>query len=186
MKKLLILYFIIFIAKGYSQCTASVSANYTTPTCSTCCNGVITASMVGTICGPISCPTLQPLGITSCTGVWNNLCPGNYTVVIQDGGCCGNLICSVLLTSGTTAVKDFLVETDIKICPNPVSNFLHFNSEQYFEIETQIEIVNYLGKPVLKTDFRNEIDVSSLPDGVYTLLINSKGKITLKRLIIAK
>lgn len=64
----------------------------------------------------------------------------------------------------------------IKIYPNPVSNTLHIESEQYFEAGTVIEITNTLGQTVLKLNYTNEIDVSSLSEGYYHLKIINPDK----------
>lgn len=55
--------------------------------------------------------------------------------------------------------------------PNPVSNILNIASEQYFRDGTEIEITNYLGQTVLKSIFKNEIDVSLISQGCYILKI---------------
>ena len=67
-------------------------------------------------------------------------------------------------------------EYSVKVYPNPASNTLHFESEQYFEAGTEIEIANTLGQTVLKINYTNEIDVSSLSPGYYILKIISSDK----------
>jgi hypothetical protein len=64
----------------------------------------------------------------------------------------------------------------VKIYPNPVSNILHIETEQYFEKGAEIEITNTLGQIVLKTIFKNEIDVSPFTNGCYFLRIISADK----------
>jgi hypothetical protein len=70
----------------------------------------------------------------------------------------------------------------IKIFPNPVSNIMNLTDEKNNFQNSEIEIANYFGQTVLKTEFKNQIDVSELASGFYTLLIkdNSPGVITKK------
>jgi hypothetical protein len=62
------------------------------------------------------------------------------------------------------------------ICyPNPADNLLHFLGEQN-ELENSIvEISNVLGQVILKLSYKNEIDVSQLTSGYYTVKIITKG-----------
>jgi hypothetical protein len=73
-------------------------------------------------------------------------------------------------------IKEHKVDETISIYPNPVSNTLFLSSEQYFEKGTEIEITNLLGQTVLKLNYSNEIDVSSLPSGCYILKMMSPAK----------
>jgi hypothetical protein len=71
-------------------------------------------------------------------------------------------------------VNEILSKDYIKIYPNPVSNILHIESEQYFEAGTQIEITNCLGQVVFKSLFKKELDVSRLNSGCYFILISNE------------
>jgi hypothetical protein len=62
----------------------------------------------------------------------------------------------------------------IKIYPNPTLTFLNISSESKSFKNSEIEITNYLGQTVLKTEYSNTIDVSKLANGIYTLKIVSK------------
>jgi len=60
---------------------------------------------------------------------------------------------------------------DIKIFPNPASDWLKIETEKY--IITSVRIIDILGKDVIKiNDFENEkIYIGNLPNGVYRILI---------------
>jgi hypothetical protein len=73
-------------------------------------------------------------------------------------------------------IEEYSNSHSIKIYPNPVSNTLYIESEKYFEAGTEIEITNTLGQIVLKTSFKNEIDVSSFSNGCYFLKIINADK----------
>ncbi len=65
---------------------------------------------------------------------------------------------------------------NINFYPNPVLSFLNISSEQNNFQKSNIEITNYLGQTVLKTPFKNQLDVSSLSPGYYFIKINSDEK----------
>ena len=76
-------------------------------------------------------------------------------------------------------------ESNLLFHPNPVSDMLHIVSNKNFEKE--IEIINYLGQTVLKTEFKKEIDVSAFPNGIYFLqLKNNSGNSVTKKLVVSK
>jgi hypothetical protein len=87
MKNLITIYIIAAISfmsyKSTGQCTTPISLSIMTAsaTCSICCNGSATLIPSG------GCPaysyTINP-SITSFTSI----CPGNYTVLVMDAGCC--------------------------------------------------------------------------------------------------
>lgn len=59
----------------------------------------------------------------------------------------------------------------LKIYPNPVSNTLYIESEQYFESGAEVEITNALGQIVFKRGFKKEIDLSEISSGYYFLKV---------------
>ncbi|MBP7810081.1 MAG: T9SS type A sorting domain-containing protein [Bacteroidia bacterium] len=80
---------------------------------------------------------------------------------------------SICFTSCLAGINDFNFNTQVKIYPNPVSNTMHVDSEQYFEDGTEIEISNTLGQTVLKLPNNSEIDVSNISNGCYILQITT-------------
>lgn len=72
----------------------------------------------------------------------------------------------------------------IKVFPNPVSNILKIENKQNNFQNSQLEIINSLGQTVLKTEFKNQIDVSELASGFYTLLLkDNTGSVITKKII---
>jgi N-acetylneuraminic acid mutarotase len=64
----------------------------------------------------------------------------------------------------------------MSVCPNPVRNILNIS----FDSNTQkiaIEISNNMGQIILKQDFSDQIDVSSLAQGSYFLKVIDQGKV---------
>ena len=161
MRKLLAILFITLVVNVFGQCPYTLTASATPATCSTCCNGVITSTASGFGCEPTTF-SLQPIGLGSPNGTWSNLCPGNYTVMLGSGCCivsCG----PITVNGGPTQIKESeILNYQIKLYPNPVSNTLYISSEQSEFKNAQIEISNYLGQTILKQSLKNEIDVSWL------------------------
>ena len=82
--KIFVLIIALFISNNsIGQCTTSISISIMTSsaTCSTCCNGSATLIPSGG-CPPYTY-TFSP-AISSFTSI----CPGNYTVIVTDAGCC--------------------------------------------------------------------------------------------------
>jgi hypothetical protein len=93
----------------------------------------------------------------------------NYVSQLLDEttGNCGN----------TTAIPDKEIETLISIYPNPVSSSftIEFNSADQ---DAMLEIRNTLGqlisKETIRTPCKHEVNVGTLPQGVYVLSIKTK------------
>jgi hypothetical protein len=72
----------------------------------------------------------------------------------------------------------------IKVFPNPVSNILKIENGQNNLQNSKLEIINSFGQTVLKTEFKNQIDVSELANGFYTLLIkDNSGSVITKKFV---
>lgn len=68
-------------------------------------------------------------------------------------------------------IKELSTNSHFYVYPNPVSNILHIESKQVFEAGAEIEIINTLGQIVSKQRFNNEIDLTELSSGYYTLKV---------------
>ncbi len=80
-------------------------------------------------------------------------------------------------------IEDGLPNTDIKVYPNPASDYIQIERQNVRE-EEQFTLIDMLGKQVLIRNLNSEnetIDVSGLAKGNYTFIIgNSTGKIVLR------
>jgi hypothetical protein len=77
-----------------------------------------------------------------------------------------------------------LQSLDFKIYPNPTNQVLNIEIPQNTE-GPSIEIYNAMGKVVLKTKQLN-IDVSTLPTGIYFVQIKTKDRVGVKRFVVNK
>jgi Secretion system C-terminal sorting domain len=75
----------------------------------------------------------------------------------------------------TTAIKDYLeTDMDIKMYPNPAKNFISVEYES--ETTEHLEIFNSSGIKVIDTEISSgqQLNISKLPSGIYTLHIQSR------------
>ena len=105
---------------------------------------------------------------------------GTWTenTAITESGCGGNLSSSNSTMTGdvhttTLAVGD-LSKGKIQMFPNPVTDFINVSG---VENAKSIIISNMAGQEILRTDFKNKLNVSQLTKGVYIIKItNSEGQ----------
>lgn len=72
------------------------------------------------------------------------------------------------LHTSTLAVNDFS-KGQIKMFPNPVLDYITIKG---IDNAKNIVIINMEGQEILKTDFKDRLDVTQLQKGVYFLRIN--------------
>lgn len=137
------------------------------------------------------CVTLDPTGNIYLTGFSDSTSPNS----ISTPGCHQAMPATVaydiflvkFFDSGTTGIietKDFS-NSSINIYPNPTKGNLFVsdkNNIEYFEME----LTNHLGQTILKTEFKNQIDVSELSNGLYFLKLKSENQEITRKIIIAK
>lgn len=99
---------------------------------------------------------------------------GVGNIYISDPG--SNSIRIICNTSCLSGINEIENKNNFLIYPNPVSNTLYISSETNEFKDSEIEIINCLGQKVLKSRYKNEIDVSSLASGCYLLKITTAEK----------
>jgi hypothetical protein len=81
----------------------------------------------------------------------------------------------VINKSGITRLNEFMPEfSELQLFPNPVINELNILHTENLDENTLLEVINSMGQTVIKTNYTNKIDVSSLTNGVYFLKLSSK------------
>ncbi len=100
---------------------------------------------------------------------------GNYQVEVTDANGCTN-------RSGPIAVENLAVgnslinESGITIYPNPAGNKLYINSQA----PVNCTITTPHGQILKITEQQTEIDISSLPNGMYILILSDENGIKAK------
>ncbi len=80
-------------------------------------------------------------------------------------------------------VVDIDFDNQINIYPNPTQSILQVNSDIGID---DYKVFNNLGQLVLSNKYENEIDISNLPEGSYSILFRSGEKLSNKKFIKIK
>lgn len=123
-----------------------------------------------------------PNGYTATTKNITGLDTGSYTLVVTDNnGCTGSNTFDIMLTG----VED-LVANSYRLYPNPANTVLTLETERQID---QVTVYNLLGAPVYQESNisgKKNLNVSSLPQGVYTIVVSSEGKESYTRFTIKR
>ena len=105
---------------------------------------------------------------------------GAYSIYLEGNGAYHSIYQDSVFFIGVTQINTLnKLDNLMFLIPNPTSNFISIQGIENSEKEaSNISIYNSLGRRVilLKNQFQN-IDISNLPDGFYTLNYNN-GKIS--------
>ncbi|MEA1887159.1 MAG: cellulase family glycosylhydrolase [Bacteroidota bacterium] len=73
---------------------------------------------------------------------------------------------------------------DIKVYPNPASQYLYL--ESYGGIEMNVQIRDLTGKKILHKDFTSflELNISDIPPGIYIIMVSDSGKLICRRKLV--
>ncbi len=106
----------------------------------------------------------QAVGNTQTISITGN---GQYTVEVTDAnGCVGVSIPYVVSAPNGLGVNT-ITKDDVKIYPNPASATVHIQAP----VKVNVIINGIDGKEVLKADDAKDINISNLPDAVYTISV---------------
>ncbi len=160
MKKLSLLIVIVLAIKfdciGQCSTPVTISLNITPESCLACCDGNIQVIPSGG-CLPYSftiTPNTSP----------NNFCSGNYTVTVQDAGCCP--VVSQTTSVGTpTGIYDNINVNKISVGPNPSNEHFLIKASSH---ET-LRVINYLGREIVI------IELNEKNNYTYDLLLKDSG-----------
>lgn len=103
--------------------------------------------------------------------------PSKFEIHDNATGCASTAELEAACVLGT----DHLIETSLTISPNPASTYLTLDAD--FQVE-QVHVIDMTGKQVTVKTAGNQIDVSSLPAGFYTLQLNNNRHFAIGRFVI--
>jgi hypothetical protein len=83
------------------------------------------------------------------------------------------------VASGTTAVQETALTSDIQIFPNPTKNVFHVRGDNI----SDIEILNLAGTLVFKNNSTTRIDMTNFKNGIYLVRINQGNKTVVIKLV---
>jgi len=84
--------------------------------------------------------------------------------------------------AGTTNINNTLSNSDIKIYPNPTTNYLTIETS----LKSSIEILNIQGQTIMQQQLQQEktdVDISELAKGVYILRLHSNEKTAVTKIV---
>jgi len=117
-----------------------------------------------------------------------NLSAGTYNLVMEDvNGCVFETSITVPVFSNTNEV---LLAENIKIYPNPASDFLNIKIKLAQSAEVNITLFDVLGNNIYNLEngngleFQELINTSNFSSGLYTILIQSEDEYWTEKLII--
>ena len=115
---------------------------------------------------------------------------GEYWVIVSDTNNCRSDTVFYNVDWITTSITD-LFSSRIHIYPNPTSDDLNIYCKIQRNQNIQVGIYNLLGERVFfesiknnKSEYRNTIDISMLPRGVYLLEVTSLNRLAKTKLVI--
>ncbi len=94
--------------------------------------------------------------------------PGYYTHVLEGPDCDSVIGLTLMVLEGIEEAA----ETDILVWPNPTTGQIHIDAETPCDVEVR----NVLGQIVLKAEKVETIEISSLENGIYFLIIKQNSK----------
>jgi len=81
----------------------------------------------------------------------------------------------------------------VLIYPNPTSGFINIELEDHWEGQLQIQLIDPLGRKVIQDGsiqngkgLASSLDIKSLPNGIYTLVISNNDALITKNIVLAK
>lgn len=74
---------------------------------------------------------------------------------------------------GLSSVNENYLASIISIIPSPVNSVLNIIDKQNQFQNATIEVINYLGQKIMSIPFYQQINVSSLQSGFYTIKIKN-------------
>jgi hypothetical protein len=173
--------------------TATSALVLQTPTvdpavCSTCCNGSVTVSFSGGYAPPPNnaTVTLDGVDVIGSYSPIDSVCVGQHTVCVKDMANC--IVCNTFSVNFVTHVglEEYSSGNSSLLLPNPAQDKLLIRAAKG-EMLSEIKLVDMSGKVVLQlnTDLKSEqeINISNIPVGVYTVEIMGNRNFSRQKLI---
>ena len=186
MKTLITLCIVLSIRLIGQTCTTPVTYSLTSTgeSCTGCCDGSIQVTNLQGGCAAYYI-TINPGGQFSGSGNFQNLCSDNYTITVQDAGCCPAIsytTCVDFNCPTPTSIKSSVASAELvkfdkgnnKLYLDPASNF---SSLKIFTI--QGALIKETGlNPTIKS-----IDLQELTNGFYIIYLETNTNTIIRKKI---
>jgi large repetitive protein len=167
-----------------NNCQASLYGNYaivdssntyinsTSPTCTTCCDGVVQLNFINPC--PSCTSTLEQGGITytSSTNTFTNVCLGSYSITAYNYGCASLIIDTLSRPAIVTSISELSNVNNFEVFPNPSDGIIKVNHTSKVK---QIVILNPLGiivkEIIVENPTTTTINLNNFAKGIYLIEI---------------
>jgi len=106
---------------------------------------------------------------------------GIYTVVVTDANGCSDTSSGYAIAGGT-GINGISAGQSIKVYPNPASSVVHIDAAA----QVNVSVLSIDGKVLIEQKDATDVDVSSLADGLYMIMIYDQSGLLLKTAKFAK
>ena len=101
----------------------------------------------------------------------------NYSVATNFPGWSYYYIDDITLIDQTTVgVNELGNGISVSVYPNPVNDVLNIDIKNFNKENLNVNIIDVIGKEVLKSDYKNKLDISFLEKGIYFVSIQQDRK----------
>ena len=105
---------------------------------------------------------------------------GNYTVLVVDANLCHDT--SAIYVMGATGVNNITTNDGISVYPNPAASVLNIDAP----VKVNVSVLSLEGRVLLTQKEATAIDVSSLSNSLYLVMIYDENNLLLKTAKFAK
>lgn len=138
-------------------------------------------------------PTAEPTTTILTINTFNSLYTMNYPYWINNFGENDEFVCYTDAITGETDCQTISSVKQVEsvsnsFSPNPANNYININFENNINNFESIKIVDLFGNTVYESRNRNtnQIDITNLANGAYTIMYEYKNKIETEKLLIQK
>lgn len=165
-----------------SQITLSATAQ--AATCSSCCNGTGVATVSGG--APPYAYTWAPAS-SETTATPSALCSGPCNVCVTDANGCP--VCYLFTVGNSVGINEVVEEGNVSVYPNPSSEKVTLEANFDQPVTIEVAVTNIFGETVYAEShekaaaFNFSLDISSLSQGVYLVMVKSPSGTSVRRII---
>lgn len=112
---------------------------------------------------------------------------GTYQVRITDANGCVYMYSALLDFTVTNAAELFAAATEFSLYPNPTNGIVHIAGDFTSEKNYTVIVTDAVGHVVMQTANQQQLDLSSLADGIYFVSVSTEQNgITTRRIILSR
>lgn len=106
--------------------------------------------------------------------------PGSYALIYTDGTCTDTSEC---FDFSDINLPEWEEEQSIQVYPNPAKDILYLKHSEYLEVQN-ISVISLDGQPLITSKKLDQVDIGTLPNGLYIIEVETKGHGLFRRKIL--